>query len=422
MNFLHTEIGSAKDNLKSPVHNWYKFTAGFSHKFVEEIINLENLSRKWTSQIFDPFAGCGTTLVSAQKQGVMAVGNEGQSFMYDVIKAKLNWKLELDTFNNHVNRIKKGVEATRDKFDASCVVHPLLSTLYKKATLRDLYLIRNEVWKIESEKYRLFFQLALSQTLHKVSMHPIAVPYIVRSKTLKNTVPAWEAFSNISLLMFNDTQVLMDREQTSKIYKHDSRKENRFIVDKQCNICITSPPYLNNLDYGEVSKVHTHFFGITNNWGDITQKVRKKLVTGATTHYKESQFDIDKFKESDFAVNNADVIKRLIRRSNLIKKVAEDRAGKKSFDILTLLYFEDMHKVLSEIKRVLKVNGKAYLILGDSAPYGVRVPTTELLGDIALSVGFKDYRIHKIRSRGTKWMSLTYRHSLELTENVLVLE
>ncbi len=68
MNFLHTEIGSAKDNQKSPVHNWYKFTAGFSYKFVEEIIALENLKNVEDAQIFDPFAGCGTTLVSCQKK------------------------------------------------------------------------------------------------------------------------------------------------------------------------------------------------------------------------------------------------------------------------------------------------------------------------------------------------------------------
>jgi len=422
MNFLHTEIGSAKDNQKSPVHNWYKFTAGFSHKFVEEIINLENLKRKKTSEIFDPFAGCGTTLVSAQKDGVRAVGNEGQEFMYDVIRAKLNWKLDDRTFREYLALIEKTVDDQQPEFDLASAAHPLLITLYSRPILKELYLIRNKVWEIKSSKYRLFFQLALSQTLHKVSKHPIAVPYIVRSKSLKNENSAWETFSGICNSMFDDTQSLMDKMTTSKIYKHDSRKENRFIDDRQCNICISSPPYLNNLDYGEVSKVHTHFFEITENWGDITQKVRKKLVTGSTTHYTESSFDLDDFRNTDFALSNQAVLDRLIRKSNKIKREADERSGKKSFDILTLLYFEDMYRVLKEIKRVLKRNSKAYLILGDSAPYGIRIPTTEILGNISMSVGFADYKIHKIRKRGTKWTTLTHRHSLELTENVLILK
>ena len=31
---IDANIGSAKDNMKSAIHNWYKFTAGFSYKFV----------------------------------------------------------------------------------------------------------------------------------------------------------------------------------------------------------------------------------------------------------------------------------------------------------------------------------------------------------------------------------------------------
>ena len=38
MNILDVNIGSAKDNMSSPVHNWYKFTAGFSYKFVDIIL------------------------------------------------------------------------------------------------------------------------------------------------------------------------------------------------------------------------------------------------------------------------------------------------------------------------------------------------------------------------------------------------
>jgi DNA modification methylase len=222
--------------------------------------------------------------------------------------------------------------------------------------------------------------------------------------------------------MFKDVQGLIDQNLTSKIYKQDSRKENRYIQDGQCNICITSPPYLNNLDYGEVSKVHTHFFDITNTWNDITNRVRKKLVTGSTTHYSDAEFNINKFRQSDFAITNSNIIEKLIETSVEIKKIAKARSGKKSFDILSLLYFQDMYLVLKEIRRVLKADGKAYLILGDSAPYGVYIPTTEILGKIGMNIGFSEFEIHKIRSRGTKWKSLKNRHSIELSENVLILK
>lgn len=419
MNFLHTEIGSAKDNQRSPIHNWYKFTAGFSYKFVEEIIKLEGLKEISNAEIFDPFAGCGTTLVSSQKEGVKAVGNESQAFMYDVIKAKLNWTIKRDRVNKYLITIKKYID--ENLFDVESSANPLLKSLYDFENLEQLYLIRNSAEVIRSEKYRLFFKLALSQSLHKVALHPIAVPYISRKKLLSNNNSVWDVFSSICKKMVEDTEVLGDSVY-SKIYKQDSRKANRFIEHNRCNICITSPPYLNNLDYGEVSKVHTHFFDITSSWNDITNKIRKKLVTGATTHYNRSDFNKEKFLKSDFAIDNMEIVLDLMETSVKIKNKAIDKGGKKSFDLLLLFYFKDMYLVLKEIRRVLMQTGKAYLILGDSAPYGVYVPTTKILGEIAMNIGFESYEINKIRTRGTKWKTLKHRHSIELNENVLILK
>ena len=62
---LDTNIGSAKDNALSAVHNWYKFTAGFSYKFVDLIVDE---MPQMPDCIYEPFAGCGTTLVAAQKK------------------------------------------------------------------------------------------------------------------------------------------------------------------------------------------------------------------------------------------------------------------------------------------------------------------------------------------------------------------
>jgi DNA modification methylase len=422
MQFLNNDIGSAKDNLKSPIHNWYKFTAGFSHRFVDEIIQMENLRKKRYPQIFDPFAGCGTTLVSSQKFEIPAVGNEGQRFMYDVIRAKLNWKLNKSEVEYYLQFIKNEMNGGFPGFDQINTPHELLKTLYTKDTLAKLYLIKDAILSIDSIKYKLFFKLALSQTLHKVCIHPIAVPYISRNKTLSHTDQPWEFFETISLQMYADTIDYSKNKKTSKIHLHDSRKVNRHISEHACNLCITSPPYLNNLDYGEVSKVHTHFYDITENWNDITEYIRKKLVTGATTHYANSTFTLEAFKKSEFYLINSKIAEELIITTQKIKESAREKSGKKSFDILTLLYFQDMFSVLKEIRRVVKNNSKAYLILGDSAPYGVLIPTTEILGRISQNIGFNSFNIHRIRTRGTKWKSLKNRHSLELSENVLIIK
>lgn len=411
------EIGTAKDNRKRPIHDWYRFTAGFSYKLIDKIIEEENLTR--TDKIYESFAGCGTTLVSAQKNGIEAVGNEGQELLYDIIKAKLNWNIDFEIIYKTIIDIEKEIYSYNFKAE----YHILLKSLYDKDDLRQLYFIRDYLkLRLTPDNEYLFLKLALTQTLHKVSIHPIAVPYISRSKTLNNNLSAFDMFKKTAFKMIDDLKDINYDKKTSEIYLHDSRQRNPNIEDNSCTISITSPPYLNNLDYGEVSKVCSHFYGITNDWGEITEKVRKKLVTGATTHYKEKEFNFDLWKKQDFFQDNKDLLNSLMPDIDKIKIESKKRKGKKSFHILALYYFEDMYKVLLEMHRVLKSGSKAYLVLGDSAPYGIFIDTTKLLGEIALNAGFSRYEIVKIRERGTKWKSLRYRHSLKLSENILILE
>ncbi|MBF1597468.1 DNA methyltransferase [Prevotella sp.] len=412
----YSNIGSAKDNMKSPVNNWYKFTAGFSYRFVDDVLDGQ---KKRKSVVFDPFSGCGTTLVTCQKRNVFAVGNEAQEFMCDIINAKLNWDLEDRIVEKYINKIMD-YHDTHFAFDISEEYHPLLITLYDANTLKSIYLLRDAILQIISDEYKLFFKLALSQTLHKCALNPIAVPYIVRSKTLKNSGHPITRFLEIVHKMMEDIHNLPTHKRTAMVYRADSRKKNENLENGLCNLCITSPPYLNNLDYGEISKVHTHFWKITRSWNDLTTNIRSHLVTGATTHYRDNSFEMDTFKEGEFAIDNHDLMEELVPIFYKLQERSKERHGKKSFHILMMYYFQDMYHVLKEIRRVLNSHGAAYLILGDSAPYGEYIQTTSYLGRIAQTVGFNEYEIYKLRDRGTKW-KLSNRHNIKLSENILVL-
>lgn len=410
-------IGSSKDNMRSAVHNWYKFTAGFSYKFIDLVV--DGLETK-PNCIYEPFAGCGTTLVEAQKKRIYSVGNESQQLMCDIINAKLDWDIDDKKCRDYISFLLDYVEYHTIE-NESCEYNDLLRTLYDAETLKNLYLLRDGIAELNDNKYQLFLRLALSQTLHKAALHPIAVPYIVRSKNLVNSGNAIGKFTAICYQMLSDLTTMPHHDRMADVYKADSRNKNKQVEDGYCDLCITSPPYLNNLDYGEVSKVHTHFFELTKDWHDITEKVRHELVTGATTHYRDSDFHLDEFLKTDFATANEALMPILKNNFYAIAEGRKDRKGKKSFHILMMHYFEDMYRVLIEMHRVLRKGSKAYLILGDSAPYGIYIPTTQYLGEIAQSVGFGDYKIYKIRERGHKWKTLSNRHNVELSENILEL-
>src|SRR5438045_7850531 len=48
-------------------------------------------------------------------------------------------------------------------------------------------------------------------------------------------------------------------------------------------IVVIFPPYLNNFDFAEMTRMLLYFWGIASSWAQITDKVRRKLVVNTTT-------------------------------------------------------------------------------------------------------------------------------------------
>ncbi len=162
-----------------------------------------------------------------------------------------------------------------------------------------------------------------------------------------------------------------------------------------------------------------YFMGEAMGWADITEKVRTKLMTSATTQVArdEKKYSFtEEFKttcpaEYDFLLDAVAQLGKL----RLVK------GGKKSYDLMTVGYFSDMFLILKDNFRVLRPNTKAQYILGDSAPYGVHIPTDELIGQIGLRLGFTHYETEILRIRGNKWENNPQRHGVLLRESVITL-
>ena len=67
------------DNMKLPIHRWLRYSSGFSAIWVEntisEILEERSLSANDIANfiVLDPFAGPGTTLLTADQVGITRV-------------------------------------------------------------------------------------------------------------------------------------------------------------------------------------------------------------------------------------------------------------------------------------------------------------------------------------------------------------
>ena len=292
--------------------------------------------------------------------------------------------------------------------------------------LRQLLALRTAVLACKTTPERQdFFRVALTATLRDVTSAGAGWPYIAPSKHAKRTVrrEAIIEFKKRCDLMSEDVLKVNVAEVSStehRLENGDARRLEQYARPNSVDMVLTSPPYLNNYDYADRTRMETYFWGLYDSWGDITREVRDNLMIAATTQIRRS-----KMEETGKCPNVKGVspvihaeISEVIRQLSALRLI---KGGKKSYDLMVAGYFEDMLKVILGVHKVLKPGAPFILVLGDSAPYGVHVRTDEIIGEIAVAVGFSSCNIQVIRTRGDKWAGNSQRHKVPLRESIVTI-
>jgi len=418
-------LGTFQDNLRAPIHRWFKYPAGFSYRLVEALIDDRGLiPGNW---ILDPFVGCGTTAVVAKERGINSIGIEAHPFVWWVARVKCFWEYDMSSLHRsmltlirHLHRARWDEVGTVDKYPA------LVHKCYSPANLQRLDFIREAIYQLDCpDEERDFFLLALTDTLRIASRAGAGWPYIAPSKYHeKQERDAIEAFCQQVQAMYKDLLVVQGRRQQHArseclLLQMDARDPYP-VEPESIDLAVTSPPYLNNYDYADRTRLEMYFLGWARSWRDITEQVRDRLIIAATTQIRRSAFP-DHPLSDDVREVAPRVYAELSDKIHQLEERRRHKGGKKSYDLMVAGYFNDMLQVLKQVYRVLKKGSEFVLVLGDSAPYGVHIPTEEYLGELGLGVGFREYRIQPLRTRGEKWGHNPQRHKVMLKESLLTL-
>ncbi len=426
--------GTFKDSLRSPVHKWFTYPAGFSYKAVTHSIERHNI--KPGMVIYDPFMGSGTTNVTAKSLGIDSIGVEAHPFVYKIAKAKLEWnvnKLEALLFIDKVNQCFKSTNSQITSsvgFQIDKCFPELILKCYPEETLIELHTLKSLYQNEDlAQPTKEFFYVVITALLRKISSAATGWPYIApkKVKTTSAEKNVLIEFSKLSYAMLEDLEKIKISSvvgyENSKhlILNSDSRNTVGVIQNESIDHVFTSPPYLNNFDYSDRTRLELYFWGEANNWGEISHNIRTKLITSATTQILRG--DTEKYTLTDDFRKDCPKLASFIQTSsNTLGELRKVKGGKKSYDLMVIGYFNDMHKIVRDVFRVLKSNSQALFVLGDSAPYGVHIPTDKLIGEIGLGVGFNNYQMEILRKRGDKWKNNPQRHGVSLQESIIILE
>jgi DNA modification methylase len=414
-----------KNNLDAPIHRWFRYPIDFNFNVVEEYFKKYHIQND--DLVLDPFLGSGTTCVCAKNMGINSIGIDAHSFVSWIAKVKLNWEFDLIEFKfiitNHIREI-----LTSDENIIFNDKNPLFDKIYSKDILKELYLILNIIIKEPNLVIRDFYKLALISILRKVSNSNASFPYILpKNKKLNLTNSSIKIYTEKLWLMYWDLLYItkinkkFGNVNINNGEKYGDARNFKFIDNESIDLIFTSPPYLNNIDYADCTRLEMYFLKEAKTWKDLTDLIRTKLIVSATHQAVALKISKDILPNEEFKEKTRT---NLIHIKNKLSEIRNSKEKGKEYDIMCIQYFNDMYQCLNEMFRSLKTGKQCLIILGDSAPYGIYIPTDKIIKELALQIGFKNAKINILKKRGNKWNSIKGKrtHKISLRESLLILD
>jgi DNA modification methylase len=385
-------------NKKLPVYNWFKYKEGFSRQLVYNILREWKAKRK--DIIFDPFAGCGTTLLACKELGYKAVGLDILPIAMFVAEVKLQDWADIDILEKSVQSLMK------EKFHKPKLLFPKVSIIdlaFPKHIQDEILFYKERVLDFE-KPIQDFLMLGLMSILEKVSYTSKDGQFL---RIVEKDLPSVKETLKKQLTnMIQDLRVqqqVLFKEGKSKveIYQGDARELS--LPEKywgKIGAIITSPPYLNRYDYSrtyalELCALHVRDF-------DDMRDIRHSLLRS----HIESK--IHKGKELNIPVID-----------EIIDSLDGKELNNNRIPIMIRGYFEDMNLVIKQLSTYLKAGGLVALVVANARFEGEMVPTDLILCELAELNGLQTEKIWVTRYKGNSSQQMARYGKIPVRETIV---
>ena len=236
-------------NKQEPVHNWYYYKEGFSKSLVDFFLSEFGASKD--SVVFDPFCGVGTTLLACKQRGISSIGTDVSPLTVFVSRVK--------TRNYNIEDLEKKVkEALKWKFQKPKKVpqEKWLKKVFSPWALEDIMFYRKKIFEVPDESSRDFLLLGLIDSAMKSSF-AFKDGALIRVKR-RPVAPVAKLFKYKIRKMLRDLKASPLPDAPAEVDIGDAR--NLELADSSIDFVITSPPYLNKIEYTKIYRTEFSLF------------------------------------------------------------------------------------------------------------------------------------------------------------------
>lgn len=393
------------------VHKWYDYLEDFPFQLIEEKIKEYKIPEK--ALIVEPFAGSGTTLISANLFNCNAVGFDANPLMCFISEVKTTFDIDLDIFAKEIQNIAQNFLEKIQVFETLDLNRGFLDKMPKKeinqwlseGLQKEVILLKSLVDKIENQKIKNLLLLALSKACFEASyvqLCPGTTFYPFREKP-----EFWDLFTKKVLQIYQDLQKVQKHSNygTSQLIKDSCLEAKKYILPNTIDFIVTSPPYPNDLEYTRQTRLEMYLLDFVNDMNDV-QQIKRKMVKGSTKLI---------FKESDSAqfIQKFDCV---IAVTNQIYEQTKDKNWGFDYPRMVREYFGDMYLCMREFYDLLKENAYFLQVVGDQTIKGVYIPVCDILIEMAQEIGYKNCTKELFRMRRSTG------HDIALPEEIVIIQ
>lgn len=385
-------------NKRLPIYNWFKYKEGFSRELVVRLFKELAVQRGET--VFDPFVGCGTTLLAGKEFGINGVGIDMLPTSVFVAEAKLADWPDIEVLLKTVQKLM----AT--PFRDPKAVFPdvrIINLAFTKQVQQELLFFKEEV-ETYPEPVRDFLRLGLLSILEAVSNTSKDGQFLRLVE--KNAPPVRDALREMLTKMIHDLSEIRVFGPAGKaktlVTRGDAREmclPRRYVGN--ISAIITSPPYLNRYDYSRTYALELCL---------LTVKSHKDMV-GVRHSLLRSHVESREHEGKEI---------NLPALSEVLREVRAKPLNNERLPVMIQGYFEDMNLVIRNMSTYLKPGGRVALVVANAQFNGESVPTDLMLCELAERHGLRTESIWVTRYKGNSSQQMAIYGRRPVRETIVI--
>ena len=394
-------VVSYQGNRDVPGLRWMKYKEGFSRTLVNYVLDQYR-----PESVLDPFAGIGTTVLTAAGNGAVATGIEIMpvgALVGTGIAAAANG-VSKAAFEGAASAIRARVRSPQPAADEFRFPHvPITSAAFPPATERDICKARQFIAEMDAQAgdgVATLINLACMSVLESASYTRKDGQYLrwdsrsgraLRAKMEKGPLPTFADALDHRL-----SEIAADLDAVKRLFGGASPDFQtgssldllKTLPDAAFDMVVTSPPYANRYDYTRTYALELAWLGLDR---DAFGRLRQSLLSATVENRSKRRVLHESYRDAPTALEHALAMvdgQTALHEVLAILRRHVSELGNRHVIRLLEGYFLEMAVIVAELGRVVRPGGTVIMVNDNVQYHGEEVPVDFILSDFAEQSGF----------------------------------